>query len=110
MPIAVARNVANIKIQLSLIKAVCIYLQCIISLFRFIPYDGHQQYINFVQDSGYCRSPMGMLHKGQNLWLNDRCYDHGTIVHELIHALGKQLGTIYYSGKIFTVARPVSAL
>ena len=89
MIVAVAQNIASIKIESLLLKAVCIYKQCIPFSFRFIPRDGHQQYIHFVQDDGWCRSPMGMWPKGQKLWLNDRCYFHGRVVHEIIHALGK---------------------
>ena len=100
MIIVIARSVENNKIHLHLVKSLCIYLQYILFSLRFIPRDGHQQYINFVQDGGWCRSPMGMWPKGQNLWLNDRCYFHGRVVHEIIHALGKQLGSSYYSANI----------
>ena len=78
--------------------------------FRFIPYDGHQQYIHFVQDDGGCRSKIGMQSKPQNIWLQDRCVNHGTIIHEIMHALGKQLGSTSYTLKIFIVARPIPAL
>ncbi len=62
---------------------------------RFIPQNGHRQYIHFIQDDGGCRSAVGMLQNGPNpLWLHNNCYDHGTTVHEIIHALGKQPGGI----------------
>ncbi len=84
----VTHNVSNNELSQIYPKPYKTFVYNNYCLSRFIPYDGHQQYIYFLQDDDWCSSYLGMLPNGQGLWLNESCYDHGTVVHELLHALG----------------------
>jgi hypothetical protein len=54
---------------------------------RFQETSQPQKYIEFIKDGG-CYATLGASYKRQPLSLDNDCLDRGTIIHEILHALG----------------------
>jgi astacin len=54
---------------------------------KFVPRTDQSNYLSIIK-AAFCGSGVGMAGQKQNLYLQDYCILHGTIIHELSHALG----------------------
>ncbi|ODN03794.1 High choriolytic enzyme 1 [Orchesella cincta] len=55
---------------------------------QFIPRSKETDYIDFVKGENKCSSKVGKIGNRQEILMSPQCMRHGTVVHELLHALG----------------------
>ncbi|CAG5136641.1 unnamed protein product, partial [Candidula unifasciata] len=58
------------------------------SCIQFKRRNTEKDYIRFIMPSSGCYSPIGRVGGPQDIGLGDGCFAHGTIQHEILHALG----------------------